>query len=161
MTRLTRYNRRSPLVEMNRALERMQNWVDRTWPFNDEELPFDGEHMAINMRSENGQIVVNAALPGIKEDEIQIDLQGDVLTISAERKTEREETSEEKNWHYRELSWGKTMRRVHLPQEVNMEKAEATLQDGILTVSLPTAQPSPAHKIAVKAKNLIKSGDKK
>ena len=157
MPYLTRYNRRSPLYEMSRALDRMQNWVDRSWPFTDDELPFDGKgnHLAIDMHSDDNYVTLNAALPGFKEDDIHIDVQGDILTISAEKRAEHEKKDEDQNWHYQEMSWGKTTRRVQLPQQVNMDKAEATLQDGILTVKLPVVEDHPARKISIKPQKLL------
>lgn len=161
MYRLTPYNRRSPLTEMSRMVDRMQHIMDRGWPFGDDEFSFDRDAMAIDMHSDDDNIIVNAALPGLKEDDIHIDVHDDLLTISGESRVEREEGEDERNWHYHELRYGKFTRTVRLPESVDLDKAEATLQDGILTVTLPKAEPTPVRKIAVKAKELLQSGKDK
>ena len=118
----------------------------------------DDTHMlAVDVTSDENGITVRTALPGFKQEEIKVDAQGNLLTISAESKTERDETKD--NWHIREMRYGKFARTVTLSEEVHIEDADATLEDGILTVKLPKKQPNPIHRIAVKAKQLLKSGN--
>lgn len=161
MNHLTHYNRRSPFAEMNRMVDHMQRVMDREWPFEDEAFSFDRDAMAIDMHSDNDNIIVNAALPGLKEDDIHIDIHDDLLTISGESRVERKESEEERNWHFHELRYGKFSRTVRLPESVDLDKTEATLQDGILTVTLPKAEPTPVRKITVKAKELLHGGKNK
>jgi HSP20 family protein len=116
----------------------------------------DSNLLAVDMTSDDQEVIVRAALPGFSEDEIAIDVRGNVLTISAESRVEREDR--QANWHIREMRYGKFARSVMLPEEVEADKADASLENGILTVKLPKQQPNPAKKIAVKAKKLLKSG---
>lgn len=161
---LMRWNPNSGLTEfdnlMNRMLERMRAIMDMPL------LPFDGDLLqrsdanlpAIDMTSDDKHVIVRAEVPGFKEDEVKVDVRGNVLTITAESKQEREDKQE--NWHIREMRYGKFARSVMLPEEVVFEKADATLENGILTVKLPKQKPSPVHQIAVKARNLLKGGNK-
>ena len=129
-------------------------------------LPFDGEWtqfpeadlLAVDMTSDDNNVIVRTALPGVNEDDINIDVRDNVLTISAETKTETEDTDQ--NWHVREMRYGKVHRSVVLPDAVDIDKADAQLENGILKIELPKKEPSPAHKIAVKAKKLLKTGKK-
>jgi HSP20 family protein len=159
MNRLTLYNRRSPLSDMNRVMNRMQRWMDQSWPFDDEEFGMSGESLSIDMHSDDNTITVNAAVPGLKEEDINIDVNGDILTISGEKKYEHEDQDKERNWHYREIRQGHFSRSVRLPDDVKVDKAEATLENGVLTVTLPKAESSAARKIEVHHKNVITSGN--
>ena len=126
---------------------------DEEWPeFSDTNL------LAVDMTSDENNVIVRTALPGVNEDNINIDVRGNVLTISAETKLEIED--KDQNWYVREMHYGKVSRSVTLPDEVNIDQADAELENGILKIELPQKQPSLAHKIAVKAKKLLKSGKK-
>ncbi len=118
----------------------------------------DVNRLAVDMTTDDNNIIVRAALPGFKEDEINVDVRGNVLTISAESKVERED--QQANWHIREMRYGKFARAITLPEEVVVNKADASLENGLLTVKLPKQKPSPVHKIMVKARNLLKGGKK-
>lgn len=144
-----------PFYEMERMMERMKSLMTRTLlPFEDELIePLDANRLAVDMSSDDQHVIVRTALPGFNEDEVNVDVQGNVLTISAESKQERED--EQENWHIREMRYGKFARSVMLPDEVVTDRADASLQDGILTVKLPKQKPSPVQKIAVKARKLL------
>ncbi|MFQ3645660.1 MAG: Hsp20/alpha crystallin family protein [Anaerolineae bacterium] len=157
--------RDDPFYSMNRMMSRM---FDQMRTMMDEMLlPLDGElsstvttnPLAIDLSTDDTHVTVRTAVPGFKEDDIHIDVRGNVLTISAESKVEREDN--QSNWHIRELRYGKFARSVQLPEEVIADKAEATLENGILTVKLPKHQPSPVQRIMVKARNLLKGGENK
>src|ERR1700752_4063707 len=93
---------------------------------------------AIDMYQTDDEIVVKASLPGIKADEVQINITGDVLTLKGEVK--HEEESKNKAWHIREQRWGSFQRLVALPTNVVADKAKAEFENGILTVTLPKAE---------------------
>jgi HSP20 family protein len=105
---------------------------------------------AIDMYQTNDNVVVKAALPGIKPDEVQINVSGDVLTIRGE--TKQEEEKKDKSWHIHEHRWGSFERSVMLPSGVKPDKANAEFENGILTVTLPKAEEVKPRTITVKAK---------
>ena len=111
---------------------------------------------AIDMYQTDNEIVVKASLPGIKADEMQINVTGDVLTLKGEMKSEEEKTSspkgQEKAWHIREQRWGAFERSVALPVAVVSDKAKAEFENGILTITLPKAEEVKPRTITVKAK---------
>lgn len=97
---------------------------------------------AMNVYETDTTLNVELHLPGIKREEMEITLSGNVLTIKGERRAS-EEVKEE---HYlrREVHYGSFMRRVTLPDYADLEKAEATFADGVLKINFPKqAAPQP------------------
>jgi HSP20 family protein len=111
---------------------------------------------AIDMYQTDEEIVVKAALPGIKAEEVQINVTGDVLTLKGEVRQEEEKTSspqgKEKAWHIREQRYGSFERSVALPTAVVSDKAKAEFENGILTITLPKAEEVKPRTITVNAK---------
>jgi len=105
---------------------------------------------AIDMYQTDGEIVVKASLPGVKADDVQINVSGEVLTIKGESKQMEEKN--EKSWHMREQRWGSFERSVALPTEVVSDKAKAEFENGILTITLPKAEEVKPKIINIKAK---------
>lgn len=105
---------------------------------------------AIDMYQTDNDVIVKAALPGIKAEDVQINLSGDVLTIKGEVK--REEEKKEKSWYIREQRWGAFERAIRLPTAVIADRAKADFESGILTITLPKSKESRPKTIAIKAK---------
>jgi HSP20 family protein len=105
---------------------------------------------AIDMFQTEDDVVVRAALPGIKADEVQINVSGEVLTLKGEMK--HEEEKKDKAWHIREQRWGSFERSVSLPTSVVADKAKAEFENGVLTITLPKAEEVKPKTITVKAK---------
>jgi HSP20 family protein len=105
---------------------------------------------AIDMYQTDDEVVVKAALPGFKPDEVQINVTGDILTIKGEVK--HEEEKKDKSWHIREQRWGSFERSVRLPTGVISDRAKADFDNGILTISLPKSEEVRPKTITVKAK---------
>lgn len=105
---------------------------------------------AVDMYQTDDEIVVKAALPGVKADEVQISVTGEVLTIKGEIK--HEEDKKERSWHIRERRYGSFERSIILPTDVVADKAKAEFENGILTITLPKAEDVRPRTIAVKAK---------
>lgn len=162
---LMRRNPSDPFAEfdqvMNRMFDRMRSLMTPglALPVPEGEAEALAAPMAVDMTSDADTITVRAALPGFKEDDIKVDVQGGVLTIAAETRSEK--TDEQSNWHLRELRYNRFYRAIPLPEDVAGDKADAALDNGILTIKLPKTHTSPVQRIAVKARDLLKSGDKK
>jgi HSP20 family protein len=105
---------------------------------------------SIDMFQTDDEIVVKAALPGIKSDEVQINVTGEMLTLKGEIK--HEEEKKEKAWHIREQRFGSFERSIALPTDVVADKAKADFENGILTITLPKAEDVKPKTITVKAK---------
>ena len=93
------------------------------------------------------ELVVRAELPGVEKEDVNVEITGDRLVIEAER--EFEEEDERKDFYRHELGYGKLMRTVSLPVEVDPEKIHAELKEGILTVTLPKIRVAEKHTVKV------------
>ena len=103
----------------------------------------------VDVRETDGEIRVTAEMPGIDEKDVEISVDGDMLTIKGEKKEEKEEKGEESSG-----SSGRTAasaRSVTLPCAVNADKASASYKKGVLTIALPKAAESKKKSIPVKA----------
>ena len=105
---------------------------------------------AVDMYQTDNEVVVKAALPGMKAEDVQLNVTGEVLTIKGEIK--QKEEVKEKAYHLREQRWGMFERSVSLPTEVVADKAKADFENGILTITLPKAEEAKPKTISIKAK---------
>ncbi len=102
---------------------------------------------------------VSAELPGLVEEDIELHVRENVLTIQGEKRSPRPEaadadgdtdaTAEAPNVYYSERHYGKFRRRLALPSHVNADEADATFTDGILTVRLPKADSHRSRQINI------------
>jgi HSP20 family protein len=99
------------------------------------QAPAVGTSLAVDIYERKDALVVKVAVPGVKPEELDITVTGDVLNIKGEIKEEKE--IQEEKYHRREFRYGSFCRSVRLPIEVNVDKADAIFKDGILTLTLP------------------------
>ncbi len=90
----------------------------------------------IDVRETAAAYAVQAELPGVKKDEIHVEIEGNEVTISAETRRETEPKEGEK-WLRVERSYGKSARRFALPQDIDEARAAARFADGVLELTLP------------------------
>jgi len=150
MTNMTRWEPTRDTMTLREAMDRLFDDAF-TRPFS---IMRDGgsnwSTPAIDMYQTDNEVVVKAALPGIKADEVQINVTGDVLTLRGE--TKQEEERKDKSWHMREQRWGAFERSVRLPTTVLADQAKADFDNGILTVTLPKSEKVKPKTITVKSK---------
>ena len=103
---------------------------------------------AVDVIESDDAYVVRASLPGLKAEDIDVNIEDDVLTIKAERSEEHEETEE--SYLLRERSFGSYHRAIRLPDSVEAENVEAEVRDGILTLTLPKREEVKPRQIEVK-----------
>jgi len=96
------------------------------------------------------EVVVKAALSGLKPKDVSIDITGETLTIKGKSKAEQE--VKEEDYLYQERRYGAFSRSAALPSGLKSDKAEATMEDGVLTLTVPKAQEVKPKAIKVKAK---------
>lgn len=104
--------------------------------------------MDIFKKGEN--IVVEASLPGMKKEDISIDISDGMMTISGEMMNETEVNKDD--YYYKERHEGKFSRSIMLPEEVRTENINAEFRDGLLTVTMPMMAPEKAKKVKVDIK---------
>ena len=150
MTNLTRWEPTREMMTLREAMDRLFDDAF-TRPFS---LIREGgstlSSPAIDMYQTDNEVVVKAALPGIKADEVQINVNNDILTIKGEMK--HEEEKKDKSWHIREHRWGTFERSITLPTGVIADRAKADFENGILTITLPKLEEVKPKTITVKAK---------
>lgn len=92
----------------------------------------------------NGRFMVRADLPGMKKEDIKINIQDNVLTIEGERKVEEEVKKD--SFHRTERIYGTFFRSLTLPEGVKLDKVDATFKDGVLELSMPMEELKKAVK---------------
>jgi HSP20 family protein len=114
------------------------------------EESFEEGQLSIDVYQTSKAIIIKSTIAGVKPEDIDISINNDMLTIRGKR--EHKDIVEEENYLYRECYWGSFSRSIILPIEVNAEKIEAVLENGVLTVSLPKAKTSKQISIKVREK---------
>ncbi len=90
---------------------------------------------AVNITEHKDEYQVALAVPGMKKDDFNIDVDGNMLTISSQKEESKEE--KEKKFTRKEYNYTSFSRSFTLPEEINKEKIEAKYDDGVLKISLP------------------------
>jgi HSP20 family protein len=138
--------RRDPFDELGRTMDRLfEQGFSRPWRLlrND----FAASNIAIELSESSGAYHVRATLPGVRPEDVEITVQGDTLRLKAE--SHEETTDQHRTYHLREISPGTRTRDLHLPAPVESDGAEASLNDGILTIRLPKATVTGPQRIEV------------
>ncbi len=105
----------------------------------------------INLRDDEDNVYVEALLPGVDPDKIDMNILGNTLTLAGER-TAADSGDEKCTWHRRERGLGKFMRTVELPVEIVADKVKAECRNGLLRVTMPKAAEAKPKKISVKVR---------
>jgi HSP20 family protein len=110
----------------------------------------DGYYPAVDIEENEDTYRVSIELPGMEKKDIKISFQDDVLTVSGEKKDQKEE--KDRNYHYFERRFGKFERSFRIHTDVIEDKIEAGFKDGVLTVDMPKAEIVKPKEIEVKVK---------
>lgn len=102
----------------------------------------------IDIQETDKEYLLTAALPGVRKEDVKVEVKDDVLTISGERKAEKEEKG--KAWLRKETSYGFFLRSLVLPEGVHPEEVKATHKDGMLTVVIGKPSPAKSRGVSVK-----------
>src|SRR5687768_10963781 len=108
----------------------------------------DEHQLALDIYTTSDSLVVEAALPGVKPDDVDISVLGDTLTINAT--TRDEQTRNEEGYSYREIRRGSFSRQVTLPGGLKSEAATASFENGLLRLSIPKAEETRPRQIQIK-----------
>lgn len=113
-----------------------------------EEQGDEGE-LSVDMYTTPDAIVVRTMIPGVKKEDIDIAISRDNLTIRGKRVEENRVADQD--YHCRELYWGAFIRSITLPHEVDIDRAEASEKDGMLTLTLPRVDKGRQSKLKIKS----------
>ena len=131
-----------------REMDRLQREMNRLFAQSPSRLTSAPSYPAINVWTKEDGQYVSAEMPGIRVEDIDISVNGDVLTISGERNPDA--VPDEVHFHRKERGFGKFSRTIQLPFAVDTGKVEANFKDGVLNITLPRIEAELPKKIAVK-----------
>jgi len=141
MDRLIRWNPRREVADWGRTEE--DAWLTRPW------LEQELWGPAVDMYETENQVVVKAALPGIKPEDIDVKIVGNSLSIKGEVKQEQEHKG--RQYIRRERRYGSFSRTLSIP-DVDADKVKAEFENGVLTLQLPKPESAKPRVIEVKSK---------
>ncbi len=103
---------------------------------------------SLDLSETDKEYVARVEAPGVHKENMDVNLDGNVLTVSGKRETRMEKEEEEYIWKEREE--GRFVRSIRLPKAVDPDKVDASYQDGVLTIRLPKREPALKSKVAIK-----------
>jgi HSP20 family protein len=144
----------APFWDFDRDFERaFENFFNRGWLRSPRWADFPSlresmgeKSLKVNVIDRDNEVVVEAELPGVKKDDLDVSMTENTVTIKAS--TRKEEKEEKGDYRRREISTGFFSRTLSLPVAVQGEKAKAAFKDGILTLTLPKTEQ--AKKLSIK-----------
>jgi len=119
--------------------EQEEKWLDED---------YEEGQLSVDVFQTKDAIVIKSTIAGVKPEDIDISINNDMVTIRGKR--EIDETISEDDYFYQECYWGGFSRSIILPVEIMPDKVDASLKNGVLTVTLPKAKKSQAFNIKVK-----------
>ena len=117
----------------------------------DSEMSLGAWMPPVDIAEDNDRILLTTELPGFKEDQIEIQMEGGMLTLRGERKFEEEKDG--RNYHRVERAYGQFVRSFTLPSNVNREAIKANFSDGLLQIELPKREESKPRQIRITSGN--------
>lgn len=129
-----RLRRKDGLADKEKVIHPVADESSRSADSADDENGEDGQ-LTVDIYDDGSFIVIQSIVGGVKPEDVDISLQDETLVIRGSRKRAQEVS--EGNFYYRELYWGSFSRSIILPEEVDFQKAEAAIKNGLLTVRLP------------------------
>ncbi len=105
----------------------------------------DEGQLSVDVFREGDMLVVRSLVAGVKPDDLDVAIHGDLLTIRGQRSESKED--QDKDWYYRECYWGSFSRSVVLPYHVATDAAQAQLQNGVLEVKIPIRKDGKSVKV--------------
>jgi HSP20 family protein len=151
MANLTRWDPFSDLGTLQERVNQLFNQNFGTTPWTGRE---PRQHLMsanfippVDILEDDQNIVVQAELPGVTENDVEIRLENNVLTISGERRLEHEDKKQ--NVHRIERGYGRFTRSFTLPAVVEPEKVQANFDNGLLTITIPRREESKSRQIKI------------
>jgi HSP20 family protein len=147
MTLMRRTNPFGEFLSLRQAMDRLfeESIIrPRTFFAGDTESGFG---IPLDVSSTPDSLIIEASLPGVKPEDVEITVMGDTLTINASSGEEQER--EESGYMYREVRRGRFSRTVTLPAQVNSDKAVASFENGMLRLSIPKAEEAKPRQIRI------------
>ena len=114
----------------------------------DRNLSSPSATMALDIRQVKDGWVIEAEVPGLSKDDLDINVENDVLTIYGQSRTEKDEKTE--HYHVRERQFGRISRSIVLPKTADVDRLEAKVENGVLTLTIPVREEAKPRRIEVR-----------
>lgn len=111
--------------------------------------------MPIDVFERNGKFTVRASVPGIDPQNLDVQIEGGVLTITGE--VQHDYNDENIKVYRREVSYGSFVRSIRLPEELNLEEVDAEFKNGFVTISIPRIEPEKPKALKVNVRNVTEA----
>ncbi|MHC4925632.1 MAG: Hsp20/alpha crystallin family protein [Planctomycetota bacterium] len=148
---ITRYTVRNPALSPWRDLEDVSNRLAAFFEDSPLSTGTNGGTWipAVNVEETADALLLSAELPGLSEDEVSIELENNVLSISGQKAEERTEGDEERRYHLWERRYGTFQRSFTLPRTVKGDDIRAHFEHGILRITMPKVPEAKGRKIEI------------
>jgi HSP20 family molecular chaperone IbpA len=127
--------------------------VDRDEEYSDEdrgdESPEQEGQLTVDVFQDDQNIIIQSTIAGVSPDDLDVSITNDMVTIRGERR--RAYDIDQEDYFYQECYWGTFSRSIILPVEIDADRAEAKIKNGILTLRIPKANAAVTRKLKVKA----------
>ncbi len=137
----------SPMRELMSMHDQLNRLFDESVARGSAEVDYGTWSPAVDLREEEDRFILQADMPGMKKEDIEINVENSVLTIRGERRFEQEVKKE--TYHRIERAYGKFTRSFTLPSRVKAEAISANYKDGTLEVVIPKAEESKPKRISI------------
>lgn len=154
MANLTRWD---PMQDMLSLREAMNQLLEESFVAPSQTRGGRGFNLAMDLSETEDGYIVEAAVPGVKPEDIEITVENNVLTIKGE--TRQEKSEKQQHFHRVERSFGSFQRTIGLPTTVKADAINASLENGVLRLEIPKAEEVKPRKITVNASKQIESGN--
>lgn len=152
MRSLIRWNpqRETALADPLRTMDELFSEMWRGWPsFFDSDTRRPLLRPALDVVENDHEIAIRIDLPGIKQEDVKVELEDNMLTVSGEVGDTIEKDGD--RYHYRERSYGSFQRSLRLPGTVDTDKVDASFENGVLNIVLPKLPQAQPKQISIKA----------
>lgn len=143
----TRGSALDSLIGMSREMDRL---VSSMWPDFENGSPWG---MPAEVVETDDEIRFEVEMPGFREEDIEVTLENNVLTISGEKKSEREEGQKDSDYRLYERRYGRFQRSFTVPPTVRADDTNATYENGVLSIRLPKSEEAKPRRIRIAAGN--------
>lgn len=130
----------------NKAAESEIAKINNQW----ENIDYEEGQLSVDVYQTPSKLIVRSTIAGVKPEDIDISINNDMLTVKGKRQMQEEINDED--FLYKECFWGSFSRSIILPVDVQAEKVNASLENGVLTISLPKVKIAKQVSIKVKEK---------
>lgn len=153
MAKLTRWNPRNELemADPFRSMETMLEEIWRNWPLRTSDRAAGFLRPAMDVIENENNVEIRIDLPGMKPEDVQVEIENQTLTISGEMGDTVERDGD--RYHYRERSYGSFQRSLRLPNTLDAENIDARFENGVLSIAIPKQPQAKPKQITVKSAN--------